>query len=93
MYHNGLKDVMQLDSLFELWKVDSEIDRSEFPNVTQGKWTQEDQDAGLGTKGEWKQSMSLGKTGVTQIGLIAQELEAVLPDCVTTDIRGVRVEK
>ena len=29
MYHNGLKDVMQLDSLFELWKVDSEIDRSE----------------------------------------------------------------
>ena len=33
--------------------------------------------------------MSLGHGG-TQIGLIAQELEAVLPECVTTDIRGVK---
>ena len=86
----GLSAIDQLQVRNFEYKTDDEIDRSEFPNVTQGKWTQEDQDAGLGTKDEWKQSMSLGKTGVTQIGLIAQELEAVLPDCVTTDIRGVK---
>ena len=37
---------------------------------------------------EWKASANMAE-GV-KYGLIAQELEAVLPDCVTTDIRGVK---
>ena len=85
----GLVAIDQLQVRNFEYKTEDEIDRTAFPKVTQGKWSQADEDAGLGTKDEWKQPMSLGHGG-TQIGLIAQALEAVLPECVTTDIRGVK---
>ena len=85
----GLTAIDQLQVRNFEYKTEDEIDRSQFPKVTQGKWTQEDEDAGLGTKDQWKQKMALDHPG-TQIGLIAQELEAVLPNCVTTDSRGVK---
>ena len=85
----GLVAIDQLQVRNFEYKTEDEIDRTQFTNVAQGKWTQSDEDAGLGTKDEWKQKMSLGHSG-TQIGLIAQELEAVLPECVSTDVRGVK---
>ena len=72
------------------YRTEDEIDRSQFPKVSTDKYTQEEEDEGFGTKGEYKQGLALGHPG-TKIGIIAQELEAVVPSSVTLNpLTGVK---
>ena len=72
------------------YRTEAEIDRSAFPKVNTAKFTKDEADAGEGVEGEYKQTLALDHSG-TQIGIIAQELEAVAPSCVTTDpLTGVK---
>ena len=86
----GLSAINQLKVRNFEYRTESEIDRSQFTDkVSTDKFTKEEAEAGEGVEGEYKQKIALGHTG-TQIGIIAQELEAVLPACVTTDVTGIK---
>ncbi len=71
------------------YKTEAEIDRSEFPKVSTDKYTKEEADEGEGTEGDYKQGLALIHPG-TQLGVIAQELESIAPNCVKTDHREVK---
>ena len=86
----GLTAIDQLQVRNFEYRTEGEIDRSQFTDkVSTAKFSKEEAEAGEGVEGEYKQKIALGHTG-TQIGIIAQELEAVLPDCVSTDERGIK---
>ena len=71
------------------YKTEAEIDRSQFPKVSTDKFTKAEADEGEGTEGDYKQGLALNHPG-TQLGVIAQELESITPNCVKTDHRDVK---
>ena len=72
------------------YRAESEIDRDQFPKVSQDKWTNDDESAGEGKEGDYKEQLALSTHPGVQLGAVAQELETVAPRCVKSDLRGVK---